>query len=205
MKRLLLIMLILSLIISCGLSKEEQMLYNYEKQVTADSLNINIDDINFKVIGVEKVKAIKASDSIEILQKQFDEKKNDWIEMIQEDLDIANKRLSENQEKMKKAHFKSIKDMYKENIEDYENNIKVLQGFIDLYNGDCKGTSLEPLFLQISEYKNNPNKVLSIKYKGEYSFENPLMSNVKQTFTKYYYSNPDDTQFLKSEDTGEKS
>jgi len=200
MKKITLLTLLSILLVSCGLSNEEQMLYDYQKQGMLETLNIDIEDLNFNIISVKKVKEIKSSDSLVVLQKYFDENKNKKIEQMLEQIDFYNETLAKTKEDLKSTKFESMKELYNENIERYEKEIESFKGVIDLYNGDCKGTFLEPVLFQINEYKKEPNKILSNKYKGEYSFENPLLNNIKQTFTKYYYTNSDSTRFIKSED-----
>lgn len=49
---------------------------------------------------------------------------------------------------------------------------------------------------------NNPDLVLSVKYRATYSLNNPRLDNKNQTYDKVFYTNKDQTKFIKEETAG---
>ena len=73
------------------------------------------------------------------------------------------------------------------------------QSVIDLYNGDCKGTFLEPVLSKINIFESKPDSIIAKEYDVTYTILNPMLNNVKQTLSKTYYINSDITKILKVE------
>ncbi len=48
-----------------------------------------------------------------------------------------------------------------------------------------------------------PDVILSTKYKAVYSLKNPMLNNTKQTFDKNFYTNKEQTKFIREESTNE--
>lgn len=199
MKKITLLTAFLITLISCGYSPEEQMLFDYLNNASMKTLKVNINDLDFKIISLEKVKDISASDSLEIVQKYFDEKKNKKIGQFEDEIKRDEIRIAKNEELIRSINVNDVTKTVQEWVDKDKVNIERNQKNIELYNGDCKGTFLEPVLVKINNYKSEPNKILSVKYKANYSMNNPLMK-VKQTFNKYYYSNSENTIFIKEEE-----
>src|SRR5690606_900500 len=69
MKKSILVLLVL-LIVSCGKSKEEQMLFDYQ-QKNVKAMNFDLNDLDFKIQKVEKLANIKVADSMKHLKLEF--------------------------------------------------------------------------------------------------------------------------------------
>ncbi|WP_373521067.1 hypothetical protein, partial [Aquiflexum sp.] len=65
-------------------------------------------------------------------------------------------------------------------------------------------SKIERIENRYNEFSKNPDTILSTKYKASYSIKNPLLSNAKQTFNKVFYTNIDQTEFIKEETLEEK-
>lgn len=107
MKKITLLMIMTLLIISCSKSKEETMLYDYEKSAYLKTLSTNIDNVDFKIKSFEKVKDVTAKDSIDILQKYFNEKQNKKISQFNELIKNDKESLIRAEESLKNAVYEN--------------------------------------------------------------------------------------------------
>lgn len=196
MKKILIILTSLTLA-SCGQSKEEKLISDYV-QTFGDSKI----DANFKMKNLEKQNDITAKDSLVILKSYFEEKKNDKISQFQETIDYNKERLEEKTKDLAESNpsFTSINELYQEYIDDAISEIKRNEKNIELYQGDCKGTFLEPILIKISDYEKKGDKVLYTKYKASYSINNPMLNNTKQEFEREFYINSDKTEVIRVTD-----
>lgn len=206
MKKIILLLIGTFLMVSCGKNKEEQMLYDYQ-QKNAKSLNFDLDDLDFKIDKVEKVADITASDSLKILKEEL------------AGILVENPK----QSLIDTLSFKYVKDATNEAIADYESIIKNYQEAVISAStrGDLlskykyedernkairdKVDVLSKLFRVewLENYYNllavNPDSILTSKFTAKYSQNNPLLGNTKQTFEKTFYTNSEQTEFVKSE------
>jgi len=198
LRKITLIAIIFSLLFSCSRNSEEQMLYDYVKKASFEKLNVNIDQLDFKILSLMKISNITAKDSLILIQKYFDIKKKEKIDYFTKQLEQYKNLNMGYAYTIKNKKNQSINDMHQDFTDNIEENIKRIQNCINLYNGDCKGTFLEPVLSKIKRYEMDPDNVLSSKYKANYTLTDRAL-NAKETFNYYYYTNFDNTSFIKDE------
>jgi hypothetical protein len=132
------------------------------------------------------------------MQKYFDIKKKEKIDYFTQQLELYKNLNMGYAYTIKKTKNQSINDMQQDFTDNIEENFKRIQNCINLYNGDCKGTFLEPVLSKIKRYKMDPDKVLSSKYEANYTLTDPTL-NATETFNYYYYTNLHNTSFIKDE------
>jgi len=182
------ILLVAVLFTSCTESKEKQLVSNHEQRIGNTQT-----DLNLKFQKFEFVKDFTAKDSALILKKYFEEKKLKKITLMQDEIK-KNKSVIKGYEVLSTFD----KDLLKEITKDNYKEIERYQSIIDLYNGDCKDTFLEPILKNISDFELKPDSILAKEYDVTYTILNPLLNNVKQTLSKTYYINTDKTKILNS-------
>lgn len=202
MKKQLLIILSASFLISCN-NKEKNMLKEYQQE-NASALNINIDDLDFKVESIKKIKDITSSDSSKIVKQElvklwgseFIDKTKDSITF-----EYVIKELEKSVDKSQKLYDTSH-ELVLSSISEGD--------YIGEYNSKDTRDKASDVLLEFrvllgqanelnkiyTEYKNDKDKVLSVKYEATYSMKNPMLGNVKQTFHKYFYSDRNNEKFL---------
>ncbi|MBW2961309.1 hypothetical protein [Mesonia aestuariivivens] len=196
MKKLLLIATISTLLISCGRSHEEELLYNYQKDKIKENINMNIDDLNFEISEINKVEEITAKDSLKFYRDK-----------------LVNLWLGEDAEKNKKdtltydyvlGQLDTLRSRYQGIV---LANIKADRAY-ENYEWEKKRDQMIDAIYDVKIWKNksdsyqkSPEKVVSTKYKASYSINNPMLNDSKQTFDKFYYTNTEDNKFIKEEST----
>ncbi len=176
------------LLISCQQSVEEKLIADYVQTFGKSKI-----DANFKMKSIDKTKDITAKDSLVIIKKYFETKKEEKISYFNEGIAFSKKRLESNTKELSETNpnHEGLIKIYKGIISDAEKNIVRNQESIKLYNGDCKGSFLEPIILKISEYEKQGNEIIYSEYKAVYSINNPMLNNVKQEFEKDFYISSD--------------
>lgn len=192
MKRFILLVFVISLV-SCSKSKEEQMLYDYINKGMIKTLNVDLKDTDFKIIEIEKIKEIKYSDSLTFIKlelaKLYSPKNYSKVKdtlTFNYVVNLLDNVLNSNKEIINKYLNAGMPNEAKDML----NKNKNYQEFY------IKAKSLK---LKYDAFKIQNDKILSAQYKGTYSMTNPLMK-IKQTFTKFYYSNAENTIILKEEE-----
>lgn len=196
MKKTITIFTIAILLISCGKSKEEQMMYDFNKENYLKSLDMNIDNSDFKIISIEKVKDITTKDSLDILQPYFEAKQKEKLSQLDETLRLYKQSLETSKKGLETAKYPEYKELYAKRVSRDENDIRKTDSIITIYKNDCKGTFLEKTYADIQNYKSNPNTVLTTQYKGTYEIKAPAGI---MTYTYNYYTNREGTEFVESE------
>lgn len=210
MKKITLLLIGATVLVSCGNSKEEQMLYDYQ-QKNVKSLNFDLKDLDYNAQKVEKVADITAKDSMKILKKEFAEfwKKNPEQSLVdtlsfQYVKNVLNENITQ-QDTLQKLYQKAVLTAIK--IDDYsyrlESERKRDKAIDEMYDYKETLSKIEKLETRYDDYAKNPDDVLSTKYKALYSLKNPMLRNTKQTFDKYFYTNKTQTEFIKEESTTE--
>ncbi len=205
-KYILLLIVTILLFNSCGRKKSEQMLYDYQ-QKNLKTLNFDLEDLNFKIHKIEKIKNILAADSLKIIKKELAEywKKNPEQSLI-DTLSfkyvkkIINNSIKQN-DTLAKLYQKSLLTAIK--LGDYsfkvESKTKRDEVIDELYKNKKLLIKVEELEKYYNKLSVKPDSVISSKYLAKYSMKNPLLGNVKQTFEKFFYSDPVQTKFIKEE------
>lgn len=190
MKKLLLIGLSIT-IFSCGKSKEEELIASHVQKIGETKT-----DLSFKMISLDKVKDITAKDSLEILQSHFNEKKTGKLEELRGNVELYEEYIKKYKTKLEEENKSntSIVEMYQEFITEYEADVKRNKEFIEKYEGDCKGTFLEPVLSSINEYKEKEQEILATKFDAVYSIKNPLLNDAKQEINKEFIVNAERTK-----------
>ena len=210
MKKITLLLIGAILITSCGRNKEEQMLYDYQ-QKNAKALNFDLEDLNFEIKKIEKISDIKASDSLKFLKTELAEY---WMKNPEQSLidtlsfkyvkDVLNKSITQNDTLYKSYQELVLSSIRRSSISsEYKykrERDKALDNKLSNQKSLLKIESLEKYYNQLSE---KPDSILSSKFNANYSQNNPVLGNTKQTFEKIFYTNSEQTEFVKSESNSE--
>jgi hypothetical protein len=211
MKKITLLLLVTTLMISCGKNKSEQMLYDYQ-QKNVKALNFDLADLDFKIQKVEKIADITAADSLKHLKKEFAEywKKNPKQSLVDTlsfkyVKNVLNESIAQN-DTLYKLYQKSVLtairiDDYSYELESKRKRDKAMDDMFSYKKTLAEVETLEDYYNRLSE---NPDSILSTKYKANYSLKNPMLGNTKQTFDKIFYTNASQTEFIKEEDVNKK-
>lgn len=187
----------LFILISCSPSKEELLIFDYEQTIGNTKT-----DLNLKFVKLEFVKDITSRDSLEFLRNYFNEKKTNKIKEFEYDITRDSLNNVINKLMVETMIDKHTKEIYQGNVDRMEEDIKRYREWIDIYNGDCKGTFLEEIYIKINKFEKNLDSILSKEYDVIYTIKNPMLNNVEQTISKKYYFNSKISKILKvSKDT----
>ena len=211
MKKITLLLLGATIMVSCGKNKGEQMLYDYQ-QKNVSALNFDLKDLDFKIQKVEKLADITAKDSMEHLKFEFAEY---WTKDPEQSLvdtlsfdyvkNVVNKSIV-HQDTLQKLYQEAVLTAIK--IDDYsyelESKRKRDKAIDEMYDYKETLSKIEKIENRYNELSKNPESILSTKYKASYSLKNPMLGNTKQTFDKVFYTNTAQTEFVKEESTDEK-
>ncbi|MBQ0769453.1 MAG: hypothetical protein KBT58_09185 [Bizionia sp.] len=211
MKKITLLLIGATFIVSCGNNKEEQMLYDYQ-QKNVKALNFDLKDLDYNVQEIEKIADITAADSIKQLKQELAEF---WTKTPEQSLVdtlsfqyvkiVLNKSIAQ-QDTLQKLYQESVLTAIK--IDDYsyelESKRKRDKAMDEMF--DYKNTlmNVEKLEGRYNEFSKQPEAVLSTKYKAIYSLKNPMLGNTKQTFDKVFYTNKAQTEFIKEDSAEQK-
>ncbi|WP_373496782.1 hypothetical protein [Aquiflexum sp.] len=205
------LLLMTVLIYSCGNNKEEQMLYDYQ-QKNVKSMNFDLKDLDYKVQEIEKVTDITAADSLKHLKYELAEfwKKNPEQSLVdtlsfQYVKNVLNESITQ-QDTLYKLYQESVLtairiDDYSYELESKRKRDDAMDEMFSYKKTLSDVESLEKYFNKLSE---KPDSILSSKYKAIYSLKNPMLGNTKQTFDKIFYTNSEQTAFVKEETTEKK-
>ncbi len=211
MKKITLLLLVGKLLISCGKSKGEQMLFDYQ-QKNVKTLNFDLANLDFKINKVEKVNDITATDSMKYLKLELAKY---WTTNPEKSLadtlsfehvkSVLEKNIAY-QDTLHKLHQEAVITAIKVNNYSYELESKRKRDEAIDRMFDFKETlsEVEKIEARYNELSKNPESVLSVKYKANYSLNNPMLGNTKQTFDKVFYTNAAQTAFIKEETVEEK-
>tara|TARA_X000000368_G_scaffold221801_1_gene175063 strand:- start:129 stop:758 length:630 start_codon:yes stop_codon:yes gene_type:complete len=205
MKKIILPILISLLLTSCGKSIEEEMFYDFINDRTIEAINMSIDDLDFKIVSLEKTGEILAKDSISdysesiiVLSKSLNSS-NDKIAKTLKDIK------ANNQEIKKAIKNKSIKSKINKSYGPlYQEKIDNLKEIIGLYEEQLKSEEniskelqslLEKIKSRLDLFNNQPEKLLGSKYEVTYSMYMPD-TKLTNTFKGLAFTNPDNTQFI---------
>lgn len=192
MKNILFLLLIV-LTVSCGKSKQEQMLYDYQSKGVKDLFNTNLEELDFKINSVEKIGEIKASDSIKIYKDKLvtlwfgrasvqNEKDTLKYEYVITELDT----LINAYQGLILSHIKSNQAYLNYDLKEKRNNSIKEKVYVESWKS------------QSDFYNKKPDSILSTKYKANYSITNPVLK-LKQSFDKIYYTDAGQTKFIHEE------
>lgn len=210
MKKITLLLLGVSIMVSCGKNKGEQMLYDYQ-QKNVSALNFDLKDLDFKIKKVEKLSDITASDSMKYLKFEFAEfwtknPEQSLVDTLTFDY-VKNtvKKSIAHQDTLQKLHQKAVLTAIK--IDDYsyelESARKRDKAIDEMYDYKETLSKIERIENRYNELSKKPEAILSTKYKAAYSLKNPLLGNTKQSFDKIFYSNKEQSEFIKEDNTNQ--
>jgi hypothetical protein len=194
MNKFLLIVGVAILAVSCGKSNGEQMLYNYQQDNVKNGLNMELEDLEFEIKEVKEVGKITAADSARIYEEKLPLM---WFgdDVTKEESDtLSFDYVLTKLDAMKKSYQEIIIANIKLG-EEYKN-----------YEWTKKRDNATDAYFEVLEwelaknsFQKKPDSILSIKYQATYSINNPMLNNSRQTFDKYYYSDPENSNFIKEE------
>ncbi|GEM_PF-241581 len=170
------LLLIVLLTISCTSKSKYEKLIGEHVQTDKHG---TWTDVQFKIVTIEELPAIKVSDSIEILRKNFDAQKAELLKKYESDLN----RWNENLQREKNARFK-------------------LPSIITSYTRYAEEAQLLLDSLKNTEFKNiyegmSSDKVLLLPVKCRYSYTLPV-NNPRQERTDIFYFTADKSKIIKS-------
>ena len=171
-------------------------------QVISDKeqiLNGTRIDLKLKVKEFEELLSITAQDSLDTLLPRFEKLRLEKIEMLEEAVQSYLSTITEYKEKLAAEKHESLKKLYQRYITTDEINVERTREIITIYNTDCKTTFLEKMYSVIKEYEADPSKILARKVKCTYKINNPMLNNVEQELTKFYWFSPDGKVILTSQ------
>ena len=206
MKKFSLLLIGAIIMVSCGKNKGEQMLYDYQ-QKNVSALNFDLKDLDFKIQKVERLGDITASDSMKLVKSEFAEH---WTNNLEQSIiDTLSFEYVKNVLNTSIAQKDTLQNLYQEavllaiKIDDYSYELESKRkrdiAINEKYSYKELLSKIENLETRYNELSKNPETLLSTKYKASYSLKNPMLSNVKQTFNKVFYTNIDQTEFIKEE------
>lgn len=210
MKKIHFLLLATAMIVSCGKNKGEKMLYDYQ-QKNVSALNFDLEDLDFKILKIEKLLDITASDSMKLLKIELAEY---WTNNPDQTLvdtlsfnqvkDAVNQAIA-HQDTMLKLYQESVLTAIRINDYLYEYESKTNRDQALKKWGEYKEVhdKIEEIENRYNEFAKNPDAVLSTQYKASYSYKNPIFGNVKQTFHKFFYTNKEQTEFVREESIDE--
>lgn len=211
MTKIILFCIVAIFLVSCGKDKAEQMLYDYQQKKVKE-LNFDLDDLDFKIKKIEKIADITSTDSAKHLKQELAEY---WTTNPKQSL-------------VDTLSFERVKRVLNESISDKDTLYKLYQELVltairlGKYSLEVKykrerDEALEEMFTQketlaeivalekyYNEIQKQPDSILTTKYKAVYSLKNPMLSNVKQTFDKIFFTNANQTKFIREEAIKEK-
>jgi len=193
---------------ACGKNKAEQMLYDYQSE-NAKAINFALEDLDFQIEKIEKVGDVTASDSITYYKQQLAEY---WTgnatsaEAIADTLSFEYvKGALESAIATQGNLFESYQEVliqisgmgrYSSEREYERKRNKASDEKISFQKTLSKIRILEAYY---DSFAHNPDSVLSAKYEANYSSINPLLNNAKQTYNKVFYTDAEQTKFVKEE------
>lgn len=153
-------------------------------------------DLNLNIKSVEKANDFFAKDSLEILSKYLNEKKEEKLKNLNESLKSSIEDSARIANKINKEKYEILKDGYKKDLEFRIELIEQSREFITLYNTDFKGTFLESTYKSIKKYEQKPDEKLYSTYKVVYTINNPMLNNALQEITNFYLikGNPENVE-----------
>ena len=166
MKKITLLLIGATILVSCGNSKEEQMLYDYQ-QKNVKSLNFDLKDLDYNAQKVEKVADITAKDSMKILKKEFAEfwKKNPEQSLVdtlsfQYVKNVLNENITQ-QDTLQKLYQKAVLTAIK--IDDYsyrlESERKRDKAIDEMYDYKETLSKIEKLETRYDDFAKNCCKI----------------------------------------------
>lgn len=189
------IIFLMSLIfISCGRNKEEQMLYDYQAIGVKKIFNTSLEELDFKINSIEEKGVVTSKDSISYFKNKLiklwlgQDAKQSEIDTLSYDYVIS--KLDKTAKTYQEIIVLNIKAGKK--YKNYDNKKKRDQ-YIDATSDVKNWKSLSDI------YSLNTDSILSVKYAVNYSTVNPVMK-VKQTFTKTYFTDANQTKFIHEEE-----
>lgn len=194
MKKTLLIVGMAIAAASCGKSKGEQLLYDYQKASVKSNLNMDLEDLAFEIKEVKEVEQITAADSAAFYKKKLGVL---WIgeDAPTEEVDTLSygyviRELDTLVNRYQQLILLNIQlDQEYKNYELKRERDQMIEARADAMVWQMFNDS----------YQKKPDSILSFKYQGTYSMNNPLLNNNKQTFDKYFFSDPENEKFIAEE------
>lgn len=207
MKKITLLLIGAIFVISCGKNKGEQMLYDYQ-QKNVSALNFDLNDLDFKVQKIEKVKDITAADSIGNLKQELAEY---WTKNPEPSLvdtlsfeyvkNVLNESITQ-KDTLYKLYQEAVLTAIR--IDDFSHKLeskrKRDEAMDEMFSYKETLSEVEALEKYSDKLSKRPDSILSTKYTATYSLKNPMLGNTKQTFNKYFYTNANQTEFIKEEE-----
>lgn len=182
------------------------MVYDYH-QKNVRALNLDLKDLDFKILKVEKLSDITAADSMKYLKFEF---AKFWTKNPEQSLvdtlsfeyvkNVVSKQIAR-QDTLQKLYQEAVLSAIKNDNYSFELDYKIKRdkAIDEKYNYKEMLSNIEDIENRYNELSKNPVSILSTKYRAVYSLKNPMLGNTKQTFDKFFYTNKEQTKFIREE------
>ena len=203
MKKIILPILISLLLTSCGKSIEEEMFYDFINDRTIENINMSADDLDFKIISLEKTGEMLAKDSISDYSKSIVvletglESRRIKIEKKLKEIKDSKIKLKKNIKDKSKSNDSYRTSLYTQLIDNLKKGITLKEEIITINENKSKELQslLEKTKSRLDLFNNEPEKLLGSKYEVTYSIYMPD-TKLTNTFKGLAFTNPDNTQFI---------
>ena len=203
MKKIILPILISLLLTSCGKSIEEEMFYDFINDRTIENINMSADDLDFKIISLEKTGEMLAKDSISDYSKSIVvletglESRRIKIEKTLKEIKDSKIKLKKNIKDKSKSNDSYRTSLYTQLIDNLKKGITLKEEIITINENKSKELQslLEKTKSRLDLFNNEPEKILGSKYEVTYSIYMPD-TKLTNTFKGLAFTNPDNTQFI---------
>ena len=203
MKKIILPILISLLLTSCGKSIEEEMFYDFINDRTIENINMSADDLDFKIISLEKTGEMLAKDSISDYSKSIVvletglESRRIKIEKTLKEIKDSKIKLKKNIKDKSKSNDSYRTSLYTQLIDNLKKGITLKEEIITINENKSKELQslLEKTKSRLDLFNNEPEKLLGSKYEVTYSIYMPD-TKLTNTFKGLAFTNPDNTQFI---------
>ena len=203
MKKIILPILISLLLTSCGKSIEEQMFYDFINDRTIENINMSADDLDFKIISLEKTGEMLAKDSISGYSKSIVvletglESRRIKIEKTLKEIKDSKIKLKKTIKDKSKSNDSYRTSLYTQLIDNLKKGITLKEEIITINENKSKELQslLEKTKSRLDLFNNEPEKILGSKYEVSYSIYMPD-TKLTNTFKGLAFTNPDNTQFI---------
>jgi hypothetical protein len=173
-------------LISCKPNPTEQAILDYSQTLGNSKL-----DLKMKILSIEKVGEMIASDSAKLVKESFysglsDEDKKISIDtiLVKADYNIKGweRYIVELDSAVKAMELKKMTD----DLEYTFKKSRILKYTEDVNNFKKAYKSGDSINTLLKKYNDNPNRVIGIKYKCTYTIQNPMLNNALQEITKTF-------------------
>lgn len=192
MKKILTVIVFSALLYSCGMSKEEKLIADYEQTMGNAKMDLKFDPQETK-----HIRTLTLRDSIEHYQSEVEEIIQERLEDYSKSKKLAQEYIQEYTEKLKGETIAEVVKITNEFIENRKADIKGYDEKLAALNANPYETILpEPYKSRYKSFEANPDSVIGDIYESRYKIFNPIMQ-LEQEITNQYLISPDKEKIIK--------